>query len=69
MGDNDIRVVVDDNGKGFDESIINNRGNMGLRVIKERIEMLGGTFELESIANQGTTITFQVPATEPVSLS
>lgn len=69
MGDNDIRVVVDDNGKGFDESIINNRGNMGLRVIKERIEMLGGSFDLESVANQGTTVTFQVPATEPASLS
>lgn len=69
MGDNEIRVVVDDNGKGFDESIINNRGNMGLRVIKERIEMLGGIFELESIANQGTTVTYQVPAVEPVVLS
>lgn len=69
MGDNDIRVVVDDNGKGFDETIINNRGNMGLRVIKERIEMLGGSFDLESVANQGTTVTFQVPAAEPAVLS
>ncbi len=69
MGDNDIRVVVDDNGKGFDETIINNRGNMGLRVIKERIEMLGGTFDLESTANQGTTVTFQVPAAEVAVLS
>lgn len=69
MGDNDIRVVVSDNGKGFDESIINNRGNMGLRIIKERIEMLGGTFDLESIANQGTTVTFRVPAVEVSVLS
>ncbi len=69
MGDNVIRAVVDDNGKGFDETIINNRGNMGLRVIKERIEMLGGSFDLESVANQGTTVSFQVPAAELAVLS
>lgn len=69
MGDNDIRVMVEDNGKGFDETIINNRGNMGLRVIKERVEMLGGSFDLESIANQGTTVTFKVPAAELEVLS
>jgi len=62
MGDTNVRVSVDDNGKGFDPSLIEERGNMGIKVIKERAEKLGGYLDLDSAPGKGTRITFQIPA-------
>lgn len=69
MGDTNVKVMVDDNGKGFDADVLEERGNMGIKVIKERIEMLGGYFEVNSVIGQGTRITYQVPAAETEGLS
>jgi two-component system, NarL family, sensor histidine kinase DegS len=62
MGDTNIKVSVDDNGKGFNTQALEQRGNMGLKVIRERVEMLGGYMELDSGVGKGTKITFQIPA-------
>jgi signal transduction histidine kinase len=35
---------------------------MGLKVIKERVEMIGGTFAVNSQVGSGTQASFQVPA-------
>lgn len=59
--DTEIRVSVDDNGKGFDTNIIEARSNLGLKLIKERAEMLGGSFELDSVIGHGTRIFFRIP--------
>jgi len=61
-GDGNVKVVVDDNGKGFDESILEERGRMGIKVIKERAEKLGGYLEIDSAPGKGTRVTFLVPA-------
>jgi len=47
MGQERIRVSVDDNGKGFDPESLQTGSNLGLRLIRERAEMLGGNFEIE----------------------
>lgn len=55
-----IRISVDDNGKGFDEATI--AGNeLGIKLIRERVEMVGGNFDVDSMPGQGTRITFQIP--------
>jgi two-component system sensor histidine kinase DegS len=59
-----VRISVEDNGKGFDSDTIKDRGGMGLKVIRDRVEMLGGNWDLTSIVGQGTRVTFQVPATK-----
>src|SRR5512147_754088 len=42
MGEDRIRVSVDDNGKGFDpDSTTQQANNLGLKLIRERTEMLG----------------------------
>jgi len=64
MGDNDIKVSVDDDGKGFDVDASNEKSGMGLKVIGDRVEMLGGTFDIDSVVGQGTRIVFQIPALE-----
>lgn len=59
--DTEIRVGVDDNGKGFDTSVLEARSNLGLKLIKERAEMLGGNFELDSVMGHGTRVFFRIP--------
>ena len=63
MGEANIKVVVDDNGKGFDFENLPEPGTMGLKVIRERVEMLGGYFEVDSVIGQGARISLQIPAT------
>lgn len=60
--DNAVKLVVDDNGKGFDPEIINHGNSLGLKLIKDRVEMLGGKFEIDSTIGKGTRVTFSVPA-------
>jgi len=62
MGNEMVRVTVDDNGKGFSPEIIAESNSLGLKLIRERTEMLGGSFEADSAAGKGSRITFSVPA-------
>lgn len=61
MGNEMLRVSVDDNGKGFDAESMKETPSLGLKLIRERAEMLGGTFEMDSTAGKGTRIAFGVP--------
>ncbi len=62
MGENSIRVTVDDNGKGFSTDTLKQGNSLGLNLIRDRVEMLGGTFELESTIGKGSRITLAIPA-------
>ncbi len=57
----EVRVVVEDNGKGFDANMALEHG-MGIKLIRERVEMLSGKMDVDSVIGQGTRITFQIPA-------
>lgn len=62
MGDTMVKVSVEDNGKGFDLESVQERNRMGLKVIRERVEMLGGFMDIDSSVGRGTRVTFQIPA-------
>lgn len=62
IGDERVRVSVDDNGRGFDPESVQQGSSLGLKLIRERAEMLGGTFEVDSAIGRGTRVTFAVPA-------
>jgi two-component system, NarL family, sensor histidine kinase DegS len=62
MGEDRIRVSVDDNGKGFDSDSVLQGTSLGLKLIRERAEMLGGNFEVDSAIGKGTRISFAVSA-------
>ena len=58
--DDSIELTIEDNGRGFDlkeafDTDGSKRG-FGLGSMKERIELSGGSFSLESIRREGTTI-------------
>ena len=62
MSESSVKVSVDDNGKGFDVDHLEDRSSMGLKVIRERVEKLGGEFEVQSVLGQGTQVSLQLPA-------
>ena len=62
MGEERVRVSVDDNGRGFDPEVVQQGSSLGLKLIRERAEMLGGNFEMDSAIGKGARISFAVPA-------
>ena len=62
--ENRVAVDVEDDGKGFnvDQAL---DGSMGIKVIKDRAEILKGEFNIDTAIGQGTRIGFTIPlATE-----
>ena len=55
-----VKVVIEDNGQGFDPSEDAN-GGFGLVGMRERLALLGGRLEIESSGDDGTTIAAEVP--------
>jgi two-component system NarL family sensor kinase len=60
-GATSLQLLVTDNGKGFLQTTYN--GN-GLHNMKKRTQLLNGTFNIQSLALQGTTVTIEIPLTE-----
>jgi len=58
-----VRVSVEDNGKGFDPEGAAFTGGQGrgLKTLKERIGLVGGTMEIASAAGKGTRVSLVVP--------
>jgi signal transduction histidine kinase len=57
-----LRIAVRDDGRGFDPTVA--RGGFGLKRIRERVELFGGSLEIASAVDGGT----EVRAAIPVSL-
>lgn len=62
LGGDFLRISVDDNGRGFDPESLKESNNLGLKLIRERAEMLGGKFEIDSAIGSGAKISFTVQA-------
>jgi signal transduction histidine kinase len=52
--DGTLALMIRDNGQGFD--LQKTEKGLGLNSMRERIELSGGEFQIESIIGQGTTI-------------
>ena len=65
-------LCLRDNGHGFDVAHVQ-KGNYeqgyGLRGVQERLELVGGSFFIESIPNQGTTLLIKIPKNPTVAES
>ena len=59
-----VVLVIDDDGQGFDpdDPASRTRG-MGLVGMNERVQMVGGTLEIESGSGRGTTLFVKAPLT------
>ena len=62
ISDLDIHLDITDNGKGFDvDKTIQKPLGYGLYNMKERIEIVNGTLDIQSEKNKGTTIRIKIP--------
>lgn len=70
FSDGILSVVIDDDGKGFDDAIIgeapnnNSEGGMGLFYMKERISYINGRLFINSEPGKGTRVTINYKTTE-----
>ena len=55
-----LRLDIIDNGAGFDTTNALGDAHFGLRGMRDRVEMVGGTFALVSSPGEGTTVTVEV---------
>jgi len=58
--DNQLVVMVEDNGKGL-EPMDNSADGIGLRTIESRIHLMNGKMTVETSVGQGTLITIELP--------
>ncbi|NMM08485.1 sensor histidine kinase [Polaromonas sp.] len=63
--DGRLIVEVSDRGTGFNPAAIVPEGHLGLLGMRERVEILGGSFDLQSTVGQGTTIRVALPLVVP----
>lgn len=67
--DKKLKLAVKDNGIGFDmisgtEDSKEQAHNFGLSMMKERVKLLGGTIQIQSVVGEGTTVCVEIPLQE-----
>lgn len=56
-----LNLTVEDNGKGFDQKVLNVKKTAGFHNIESRVQFLKGTMSIISELNIGTSIELQIP--------
>ena len=59
-----LSIAVEDNGKGFDTSILNNNNGMGYLNLKNRVAYLRGTIDIQTSPGKGTSIYIEISTLE-----
>lgn len=59
--DDELNVMIEDNGVGFDTSELTNFNGIGIKGILTRIEFLGGSIHFDSTEGRGTTVIIDIP--------
>jgi signal transduction histidine kinase len=62
-----IRLMVEDDGRGFDPLLVDTQTHFGLQLVRERVELAGGAFVVESMLGRGTRLVARFPG-EPAEL-
>lgn len=57
---NQLSLEVCDDGRGFDPAQLQGSGGIGMSSMRERIEKLGGSFQITSAPGQGTLVRCQI---------
>jgi signal transduction histidine kinase len=61
----ELRLIIEDDGKGFDPADVkvpdSPGGGLGISGMRERVDLIGGTLDIESSVEGGTTIYVRSP--------
>ncbi|MCB0474890.1 MAG: sensor histidine kinase [Flavobacteriaceae bacterium] len=60
LTDHILSITVEDDGKGFDTRILENNKGIGWGNIKNRVEFLKGTIDINSARNKGTSVLIEI---------
>ncbi|MBI4180744.1 MAG: sensor histidine kinase [Chloroflexi bacterium] len=61
LNDTFLLVTVQDDGQGFDTATIDPHSHLGLQMMQERAELVGGKLAVTSTIGRGTTVTIMLP--------
>jgi two-component system, NarL family, sensor kinase len=61
MNENATELTVEDNGKGFDKSVLQYKKGAGIRNITYRVQYLNGTLDIDTTPGNGTSVNIQLP--------
>lgn len=61
--EDNIHIIIEDDGIGFDEKKVVDNHHFGLSLLKESVSILGGTIDIQSAINIGTRIDVYIPCT------
>lgn len=66
LDESEVRASVEDNGKGFDVEVLTSEEmiDRSLNRLREKIEQLGGTLEIQSAPGEGTRVSMTLPGSE-----
>ncbi len=59
---NNLNIVVEDNGTGFDPSAVLANSGLGLKNVETRVHKLNGNIHIDSGKGRGTTTIIDIPA-------
>jgi signal transduction histidine kinase len=61
MHENELNLIVEDNGNGFNKEELNNSDGMGMSNLTNRVNHLKGKLEIDSSPNSGSTFIIDIP--------
>jgi signal transduction histidine kinase len=61
--DRSVRIVVADEGRGFDPDVldVSDADGLGLASVHERLDGIGGQLDVDAAPGEGTTVTIRAP--------
>jgi PAS domain S-box-containing protein len=65
QGGGRVKLVIEDDGAGFEPDLPRGEDHIGLIGMKERVDALEGSLTIESSPGKGTTIVVEVPSANP----
>jgi signal transduction histidine kinase len=68
QGESEFRLIVEDHGPGFRQEKVDTNRHFGLQLMRERVELCGGTIVIDSRPGMGTTVAVRFPAEQTRSV-
>ncbi|TIV06261.1 MAG: histidine kinase, partial [Mesorhizobium sp.] len=60
----ELNLTIQDNGKGYDPRALSKKASLGLASMRQRVDLVSGSIEINSGKGSGTTVLVSVPLRE-----
>jgi signal transduction histidine kinase len=61
-----LRLVIEDDGRGFAQSLVDESSHFGLALMRERVDVAGGSVVIHSTEGRGTSVVVCLPRADPL---